>query len=82
MRKLLRNTEIMSSFVIYVILSLVVLAGEYFYDRKLMLPTFFLCIAFTALHLNVINIRYKRISKLSADIDKILHGDENIQFEN
>ena len=82
MRKLLRNTEIMSSFVIYVILSLVVLVGEYFYDRKLMLPTFFLCIAFTALHLNVINIRYKRISKLSADIDKILHGDENIQFEN
>ena len=82
MKKLLRNTEIMSSFVIYVILSLVVLVGEYFYDRKLMLPTFFLCIAFTALHLNVINIRYKRISKLSADIDKILHGDENIQFEN
>ena len=82
MRDLLRNTEIKASFLIYSFLSLLALAGAYLYDRKLLLPTLFLCAVFTVIHMNCIYIRYKRISKMSADIDKILHGDESIRFEN
>ena len=82
MRNLLRNTEIMLSFSIYAVLSGIALVGVYLYDRKLLLPTFLLCTVFTVIHMTCIYYRYKRITKLSADIDRILHGDEDIKFEN
>ncbi|SFW13410.1 sensor histidine kinase [Ruminococcus flavefaciens] len=82
MRNLLRNSEILSSFTIYTVLSLITIVGAYLYDRKLALPALFVCTVFTVIHMNCIYIRYKRISKLSADIDRILHGEEDIQFEN
>ena len=76
MRNLLRNSEILSSFTIYTVLSLITIVGAYLYDRKLALPALFVCTVFTVIHMNCIYIRYKRISKLSADIDRILHGEE------
>ncbi len=82
MRKLLRNTEIFFSFVIYVVLSVIAIGAALLYDRELFIPVILICVAFTCTHLGCIYYRYKRISKMSADIDSILHGDDKIQFEN
>ena len=82
MRDLLRNTEIKLSFGIYVFLSVLAVGGAFLYDRRLLLPALLLCAVFTFIHMYCIYIRYKRISKMSADIDRILHGDDSIRFEN
>ena len=82
MRNLLRNSEIKLSLSIYIVLSVIVLLAVRSYDKKLFLPAMCICAVFTAIHICCMYFRYKRISKLSADIDRILHGEEDIQFEN
>lgn len=81
MKKMLRNTEIMRSLGAFVIISVIAAAAAFFYDRRIVLPALCFCAAFIAVHLTSVFCRYRRIIKLSADIDKILHGDENIKFE-
>lgn len=82
MRNLLRNSEIKLSLSIYIVLSVIVLLAVRSYDKKLFLPAMCICAVFTAIHICCMYFRYKRISKLSADIDRILHGEEDINFEN
>ncbi|MCR4639990.1 HAMP domain-containing sensor histidine kinase [Ruminococcus sp.] len=82
MRNLLRNSEIKLSLSIYIVLSVIVLLAVRSYDKKLFLSAMCICAVFTAIHICCMYFRYKRISKLSADIDRILHGEEDINFEN
>lgn len=42
--------------------------------------SFVLCLAFTALHLLSTYKRYRRIRKLSLEIDQVLHGADTLQF--
>ena len=80
--KLLKNTEVKRTVFIMAFLAVLSAAGAYIYDRILVVPVICLCGAFIAVYLISTALRYRRITKLSADIDRILHGDENINIEN
>ena len=80
--KLLKNTEVKRTVFIMALLSVVSAAGAYIYDKMLIIPVVCLCAAFITVYLISTAMRYRRITRLSADIDSILHGDENINIEN
>ena len=40
-----------------------------------------ICFLFTLVHFITLYLRYKRISDLTADIDRILHGEGNVHLE-
>lgn len=82
MIKLFRNTEFTRTVLIFLIISLLSLIAVLFYDAKLFLPVLLVCLAFSTVHIASGYSRYKRISLLATDIDKLLHGDEIISFEN
>ena len=80
--KLMRNSEIAVSTFIMSLIAVIAAGCVFFYDRKLVIPLLLLCAAFIAVFLISSFWRYKRITKLSNDIDRILHGEENINIEN
>ena len=80
--KLFRNSEVRRSMLAFIILSVIACAGIRLFDKKLLWPVLVLCAAFCTLHLLSIFFRYNKISDLSAKIDRILHGAENVTIEN
>ena len=82
MIKLFRNTEFSRTVFIFLIITVLSSAAALIYDPKLLIPVISVCAAFTAVHIISGYKRYRRISMLSTDIDKLLHGDESISFRN
>ena len=80
--KLLRNREMYISLMLMSFISCVAALCTYLFYRELVLPVLVLCALFIILHIVPSYIKYREIKKLSADIDKILHGEENINLEN
>ena len=81
MMKLFRNSEVKRSLSVFMLISAVASLGVLIYDRRLLIPVLFLCSCFCAAHIILEHFRYKKISELSAKIDRILHGDENVNIE-
>lgn len=79
--KLLRNTEAMRSVMVFAAVSAAALLAVWIYDGSFLVPVLCLCCLFTAIHFITLYFRYRRISQLTSDIDRILHGEENISLE-
>ena len=80
--KFLRNTEIKRTAAVMAAITGAAFIAALFYDRKLLIPVILFGSAFIAVYLVSAFLRYRRITKLSTDIDRILHGEENISIEN
>lgn len=80
--KFMRNTEIAVSTSIMAAITVIAAVCALFYDVKLVIPVLILCIAMITVFLVPSFLRYRRITTLSEDIDRILHGEENINIEN
>lgn len=79
--KLFRNTEAARSAAVFVIISLIATGAAWYYDDDLAFPAAVICVIFTAAHIISLFWRYRRISKLTSDIDRILHGEDNIRID-
>ena len=81
MSKLLRNLEVFHSLIAFIALSLAAVIAVWIYDDRFIIPVICLCCCFTLIHFITSFFRYKKISELTGDIDRILHGEENINLE-
>ncbi|WP_028517281.1 sensor histidine kinase [Ruminococcus flavefaciens] len=81
MSKLLRNGEVYRSLIAFVVLSLAAVVFVLIYDDRFLIPVICLCCGFILIHFITVFLRYKKISELTSDIDRILHGEENIDLE-
>lgn len=79
--KLLRNKEIAVSLLLYAGVSAAAVVGALFIGGGAALFVLVLCLVFIMLFLFTNYRRYQRLSQLSAELDRILHGNENIEFE-
>lgn len=76
--KILRNPEITISLIVMLGISAVASAVMWRYNSSLLIPTILICAAFMLTHYILFFYRYKKISVLSKDINRILHGKEDI----
>lgn len=81
MIKLFRNGEVFRSLLAFLILSLAAVISVWTYDERLIIPVICFCLGFMLIHLITMLFRYKKIAELTSDIDRILHGEENISLE-
>ena len=81
MMKLLRNIEVFRSVIAFLILSLAAVIAVWIYDDRFLVPVIGLCSGFTAIHFLTVFFRYRKISQLTSNIDRILHENENICLE-
>lgn len=81
MMKLLRNIEVFRSVIAFLILSLAAVIAVWIYDDRFLIPVILLCGGFTAIHFLTVFFRYRKISQLTSNIDRILHENENICLE-
>lgn len=80
--KLFRNPEIKNNLRWFTLISLIATIIAVKWQVYFGLFTLVLCVLFIALYLLMANRRHKRISELSESIDKVLHGDNTISFDN
>lgn len=79
--KFLRNPEVKKSLIWHGIISAIAAVAAFVWDERFGVFVLSLCAVFTAVHCITTYRRYKCIYNLSADIDRILHGDdENISL--
>lgn len=79
--RLFRNPEVIKSFFAYLIVSVLAVMAAFFMDRRFGFFTLLLCVIFFAIHWFSTYKRYKKISNLSEDINRILHGDGQVLIE-
>ena len=79
--KLLRNKEIVTSLLLYAVLSAAAVIGALFMGGGAALLMLIVCLMFVFIFLAVSWRRYQSLAKLSAELDRILHGNENIYLE-
>ena len=74
----LRNREIKTTALLLVLFTVILPAAAAFIFRNVYqgLYVLFVCVLFSAVFLTLTYIRYKRISRLSDGIDRILHGED------
>ncbi len=73
--KFLRNREICRTLLCQLVLSAAAVTAAWFWDRRFGWFTLLLSLLFLLIHTGATYRRYRRIYELSADIDRILHGD-------
>lgn len=81
MMKLFRNLEIKKTVLIYGILTAAAVITAYLWERRFGLLMLGVCTVFAAVYLLATYRRYRRISGLAADIDRILHEDCQVSLE-
>ncbi len=82
MNKLLRNPEFERSMILHILFSVTVVVIAYIFARDYVIASAVICAVFILLHIMSAYVRYKKIAKLSADIDNILHGNDKIRIDN
>lgn len=73
--KFLRNSEVKKTLYLYGAISAAAITAAFLWDIRFGIFTLILCVILFLLHTVSTYRRYKRIGSLSADIDRILHGD-------
>lgn len=79
--KHLRNPEVVKTLILYLALAVAGTAAAYSLERRYALFTLCLSAVFILVWFVSTYKRYKRIALLSADLDRILHGDNRISLE-
>lgn len=78
--KLLRNKEVFRTLILYVVVSLVATGIAWWANEDYGLFTLLVCCTFILMYLVSTGMRYRRIARLSQDVDRILHGDNHIEL--
>lgn len=81
MMKLLRNPEVAKGLLLYALLAVVFSVAAWLMDSRFGLFTLLVCIVLIGVHLSLTMRRYRRIARLAAEIDKILHGEQQITLD-
>lgn len=80
--RMMRNPELQRSLWVCGIISLVaVVAAWVLGGWSFGVFTLVLCICLVGVHVVTCAVRYKKLAELSADIDRVLHGDDSLRFE-
>lgn len=74
--KLFRNPEVIKVTILYAIVSLVATIGAFLWEPDFGIFTLALCIVLVGIYINSTYQRYKRLTELASDINRILHGDD------
>lgn len=76
--KLLRNPEVRRFVIRHFIVTLLAAAAAFVWQPLYGLFTLILCILFLAMHLWSTSRRYQKLAELSEDLDRILHGEDDV----
>lgn len=76
-----RNPEVKKEFLLYIGISVAASAIACRLETVYGIFTFLLCVVFIIVYLAGTYCRYKKIRNLAADVNKILHGDNEISLE-
>lgn len=76
-----RNKEVLKDFFLHISISVVFTFLAWCFNSDCGFATLFVCIVFTLVHFISTYRRYKRISDMAMDINKILHGADKIHFD-
>jgi signal transduction histidine kinase len=76
---ILRNPEVRKSLSLHIVLTVISCLG-FFIGIYYGLLALTVCLVFDAVHFTSLRTRYKKISGLSMEIDRILHGNEPLDF--
>ena len=79
--KLLRNKEMVTSLSLYAGISAAAVVGAMFISGGAALLMLIVCLLFIFIFLYTSHRRYQSLSRLSTELDRILHGNENIDLE-
>lgn len=79
--KLLRNSEVRKTLLLYSLVGGVATAAAFVWEGRFGFLMLIVCVVFMLIYLFTTHRRYKRISDLAADINKILHGDRQVAIE-
>lgn len=82
MIKFLRNPEVRSILLIYIAISAAAIVFAFSLGSEAGLLTACICAVFILIYLVSTYRRYKRISELASDVNRILHGNNDISLEN
>ena len=78
--KLLRNPEVKNTVILYGVATAIALIMASFWDWRCCILVLFLSLVFTGLYLYATQKRYQQIAELSAEIDRMLHGNSGISL--
>ncbi len=79
--KLLRNKEVQKSLIISLLFALSVTGLAFLFGWEIALFTGLVSVGFLLIQFFTLRQRYKKIGDLAGDIDRILHGNENISLD-
>ncbi len=79
--KLLRNPEILRTFLLYAVLSAAAVTAAFLMGGSIGWLMLAVCAAFIGIWVITTARRYRRIAELSADIDRILHGEDHVSLD-
>ena len=80
MMKLFRNPEILRAFLLYLVLTASAVIAAFIMAGSFGWLMLAVCAAFVGIWLVHTARRYRRIAELSADIDRILHGEDHVSL--
>lgn len=76
-----RNPEIKKDILVCSVLTIVAPCVGLFFGKSYSVLALCLCLVFSCVHIILTYMRYRKIAKLSFDIDRILHGNDSINLE-
>ncbi len=79
--KLYKNKEVIKILLLQIILSVVFIVLSFIGGMKYGLFMSAVCCFFVLIYLFSVSRRYRKIAKLSEDIDRILHGENEVSFD-
>lgn len=79
--KLLKNKEIKINLAIFGIITLIVSIAAFLWNKKFGIFVLCVCGIFIFTYYIIMRDRYKKIAKLSQNINSVLHGDNTITFD-
>lgn len=79
--KLLKNKEIKSNVLLLTAITLFASAAAFIWNIKFGVFTLLVCMLFVVSYYVIMRSRYKKIAELSQRINRILHGDNTIAFD-
>ena len=79
--KLLKNKEVFITLILQLVIGAVASVVGFIFDETAGLLAVSLSLVFIVVSYITAYSRYKKISSLSEDIDKLLHGDNTISFD-
>lgn len=79
--KILKNKEVKLDIAIFFLVGIAASVTAFAWDYMFGVLVVLLCVVFIAIFYIIMQLRYKRMAKLSQSINKVLHGNSSITFD-